>query len=206
MDPVEEQPQKRGPGRPPKEKHSESEIARAITILSESQTQIAAHLGASAKAAEISAEATRLALKPPYNKVAAGISVFCLRGKREHPLPDLKCDIHAPHTMSPGSHGCDREEVELWNLLEPGEFTVTLGDGSETKLMVEGEQDSLGRLQMLRVMSPSWSKTSGNAHLMWPGARTWLRQVIGEAAEGVMTMVEEARLIAAGKLSVSKGA
>lgn len=141
-------------------------------------------------------------IQNPSNVVSTGRSAFNPRGNKldDYQMPELKCEIHAPHPLHPAYHGLDREEVELFNLLEPGEYRITLTDDSMAKMTVKAiRNDVTGRIEKMRIESGWTDEHKGK----YPGARVWLREILGAKANGVMTMKQELSLIEAGELSVS---
>lgn len=153
-------------------------------------------------------------LAPKSNTIAPKVSVFNPQGEKDYPMPELKCEFYMPWQQKPGMHGCDWEEVELLNLLEPGEFRVELLDGSTAPLTIVGmrnsESGSLERMLFFGVKD----QDSGNYGAFYtkerrsviPPMRSLLRQILGEKADGVMTIKERAKQVREGKLSVSIGA
>lgn len=140
----------------------------------------------------------------PSNRVATGCSVFNPRGEKldDWQMPALKCEIHAPWVIHPAYHGLDREEVELFNLLEPGEYSIELVDGSSTKLRVVGQRnDVTGAIEKLRIDTTTWNEEHKGK---LPAMRAILRQILGEQAAGVLTMRQEVAQIQTGELTASR--
>jgi hypothetical protein len=132
------------------------------------------------------------------------ISPFNPRGEKDFPMPDLKCEIHAPWSMKPGLHGNDREEVELFNLLEPGEYQVELLDQTTVTLCVLAEKNAVtGKLEHMALMGAYDPGEKQHAAFFTqdrkqivPPMRHLLRQMLGEKAAHVLPMKEELRRIA----------
>lgn len=148
----------------------------------------------------------------PSNKVGPEISVFNPRGQKDHRMPPLKCEIWAPWRSREGDHGLDREEVELFNLLEPGEYVIELVDGSPQKVVVIPQRHAItGALTRLTLSGPLNDEGKGTPLFttetknLFPATRLWLREILGDAAKGVMTMKDELKLIQRGELAVSAG-
>lgn len=127
------------------------------------------------------------------------ISVFNHRGEKDFPMPALKCEIRAPWQSKPGFHGLTREEVELFNLLQQGQYPVELTDGSRITINVVGVKNSQnGTLEHMtlcgmydeesRIYAALFTKENKQ---LFPAMTTLLRQMIGDAADGVMPMREE---------------
>ncbi len=141
------------------------------------------------------------------------ISVFNPRGEKDYPMPRLKCEVYAPWKMSPEIHSLDREEVELFNLLEPGDYTIELTDGSSARVCVVGVRNSnTGALEKLSLLGPKDDTglhgalfTNENKQT-FPPLRSMLRQMIGQPAVQVLSMKKELAQVHAGQLAVSVGA
>jgi hypothetical protein len=141
-------------------------------------------------------------IQNPSNVVASGCSVFNPRGDKlaDYQMPRLKCEIHAPWKIHPEYHGLDREEVELFNLLQPGEYRIELNDQSTAKVTVRAiTNDVTGKLEKMHVIA-NWTEEHKGKY---PAMRWMLRQMIGPKSEAVMPIKQEIALIEAGELSVS---
>ena len=149
---------------------------------------------------------------PKSNQAGPMISPFNPRGEKDFPMPLLKCDIYAPWKLSPTYHSLDREEVELFNLLEPGEYPVEMVDGTTIRVHVVGVRNAnTGALEQMALVGAKDDQgkhgglfTNENRH-NFPSMKAMLRQMIGEPAESVLTMKRELALIASGELPVSLG-
>jgi hypothetical protein len=119
-------------------------------------------------------------------------------------MPALKCEVYCPWKESPTYHHLDREEVELFNLLEPGEYTIELNDGSPCSVVVVGVKNhDTGSLEKMTLAGPKDPDTGHYSGLftaerkqLFPSLKAMLRQMIGDAADGVMTMRQEVTRIA----------
>ena len=137
-------------------------------------------------------------------------SVFNLRGQRDYPLPELKCRLFAPHPIDrdPEVSGMTREEIELVNLLEPGEYRFTLTDQSQTTMTISAVKNkATGVVEQMRVETPAFDR---EMFKQMPPMTRWLREVlaqhpaeIAEQADAVMTMAQEKKGIAAGEIAVA---
>lgn len=134
------------------------------------------------------------------NKWFPGISVFNLRGDKDYPRPTLKCAMFLPWPAEPES--LTREELELLNLLEPGEYDVTLVDARKVRLSVTAEKHlNSDVVSKLTIAHPT--AFNNEYHMLMP--YNWIRQmaesrtnpVIRARAQAVLTMDDEADLIAA---------
>ena len=133
------------------------------------------------------------------------ISEFNPRGQKDFPMPELKCEIHAPWQSKPGLHAFTREEVELVNLLEPGTYHVDMVDGSTIAVNVVGVKNGqTGKIESLtlcgvyddttRIYAALYTKENKQ---LFPGFAAMLRQMLGEdRCANVLTMREEKRRIA----------
>lgn len=139
------------------------------------------------------------------NDFGALRSPFNPRGDKDFPMPPLKCDIYAPWKMTPEIHSLDREEVELFNLLEPGDYTIEMADGAMQPVCAVGVRNAnTQRLEKLSLMGPK--DDQGNytglftkeQKQQFPSLKSMLRQMLeqgGVDASGVLTMKEEVRRI-----------
>lgn len=184
-------------------------LSTALERVSESQVE----------GAKIIASETRRAHRPS-NEVIPGISVFNRRGtliSEDDPGPrksPLKCPMLIPWLVEWES--MTREEVELLNLLQPGDYNLSLIDKSKVRiqvkidLKVDGKTPS--RLLMYNVGvdgQPGTAFNNDNYRLSPPLSDT-LRQIlkqhdkpIAAQSRAVLTDEEEEALIEAGELSVS---
>ncbi len=148
--------------------------------------------------------------KRPSNARGPNISPMNPRGEKDYKMPRLKCEIMAPWKIDPQIHGLTREEVELFNLLEPGEYTVSLNDGSTRHVTVVATMNTvkgtIERLTLAGAYDPD-AKQYGSLFIpqdkqLFPAMTTILRECISqqpggtEKAAKVMTMREEKRRIA----------
>jgi len=160
--------------------------------------------GLRAKAQQAVAEATAKRLAPKSLEIAelAQISVFNPRGERTYPMPRLKCEILAPWPISPNGHNCTREEVELFNLLEPGLYAITLNDDAPAKMEVSARRnEATGVIEEMTLKpNPPWNNEHRNRFRSMP---LILREILGERAVHVLTMRQEKAGIATGELAVS---
>lgn len=137
-------------------------------------------------------------------------SVFNLRGQRDYPLPRLKARFFCPHPIDqdPEISGATREEIELLNLLEAGEYRFTLTDQSQTTMMISAVKNkATGMVEQMRVETPAFDR---EMFKQMPPMAKWLREVlaqhpepIAEQAEAVLTMKAEKQAIAAGDIAVA---
>lgn len=145
----------------------------------------------------------------PSNNVTPGVSVFNRRGTKlnDYAKPPLKCLMMLPWLAE--WEGLTREEVELLNLLEAGEYTIKRADRSKITITVavtyKADKVTPDRL----VISHESAFSNDNFKMMAPLAdmlRDMLKQhdrAISQAAAAVLSDEEEEALIEAGELSVS---
>lgn len=141
---------------------------------------------------------------PPENNSVPKISVFNLRGDKDFPRPGLKCQMFIPYPAY--RDDLTREEIELLNLLEPGDYPIEMNDGLVVTLTVTAvlNLDKVG-VSRLVLSHPTAFKNDNHKNLI-PKARM-LREMLAQhnttraASAAVLTMREEAALIAAGKLN-----
>lgn len=138
------------------------------------------------------------------NQAGALRSPFNPRGDKDFPMPDLQCEMWIPYKITdPHIGGLDREEVELLNLLTPGDYVIEMNDGATQQVSVVGTRDNAsGKLFKLELKGP---RDEDGQHTglfikerrqQFPSLKSMLRQIIGEEkAASVLSMKEEARRI-----------
>ena len=165
----------------------------------------------------------------PSNEVVPQVSLFNRRGvtlteaqRAEAPQgftspvkPPLKCEMFIPFVCEWES--CNREEVQLLNLLEQGEYVLSLVDRSKVKLAVKIEaklNGQPGRLLMYHI-APDGSRgtlfSDKSTSRLVPPLADWLRQLlkqhdpeIRKQAAMVLTDEMEEALIEVGELSYAR--
>jgi hypothetical protein len=153
-------------------------------------------------------EESRRAFRPS-NNVIPGVSVYNRRGTKleDYQKPQLKCLMMIPWMLEWAT--LTREEVELLNLLEQGEYEVRRADRSRVKLkvLIDYKLDRVTPTSLKVVHESAWSQD--NFRLM-PSLSDMLRdmlkqhdRVIAQKAALVLSDEEEEVLIEAGSLSVS---
>jgi hypothetical protein len=156
---------------------------------------------------------------PKSNAMGPGISVYNRRGEKDFPMPRLKCEVYCPWQITPelqeSSPQLTREEVELFNLIEPGDYTIEMNDGTSQALCVVGViNQNDGRLEKLSLMGAKDPDTGHYTGLfkqenknLFPSMTGMLRQILAQRGVlvDVRTMKQEAQLIKDG-LPVSVGA
>lgn len=149
------------------------------------------------------ATAKRLAPKSLDIGEISQISPFNPRGEREFPMPRLKCEMFAPWKMDPNSHGQTREEVELLNMLEPGDYTITMNDDSTLAICIVGTRNhATGKLERLEFKRkndqglPEGSPFNNDNKQQFRSLAIILREILGDKAEDVLTMKQEKARIA----------
>lgn len=177
-------------------------LTTALARVSESQIE----------GSKLIAEETRRAHRPS-NEVVPKISVFNRRGENlpantTGPIKQkLKCLMMIPWLVEWES--CTREEVDLLNLLEVGEYTLKRTDNSKVRVTVNIEYKADAITPSRLVLTHDTAFNNDNFRLM-PAFADLLRQLlrqhdraIADAARAVLTDEEEEALIEAGELSVS---
>jgi hypothetical protein len=172
-------------------------LAEALERVSSAQTE-----GAKLIAAE-----TRRAHRPS-NEVVPQRSVLNLQGERDFPKPKLKCVMMIPWLVDQDS--VTREEVQLLNLLQPGEYVVSKMDGTKVKVSVRIDY-GLDEITPSRLLMNNETAFNNDNQRWVPPLAMMLRQMLGQhkdssivaSSRAVLTMDEEAALIEAEKLPVS---
>lgn len=145
--------------------------------------------------AQLKQTAPRSNTQPPL------ISAYNPRGQKDFAMPELKCEIEAAFPMTPTLHALDREEVELFNLLEPGEFVIAMIDDTQQPVNIIGQKNAITgkweKLALRGLRDPDTGKyvalfTHTNKQT-FPPMRVFLRQILGEKANGVLPIKEEIR-------------
>jgi len=143
------------------------------------------------------AEAIRRS-QDPSNPFAPNVSVFNPRGERDHPRPALKCRMFLPWEAEVES--LTREEIELLNLLEPGEYFIKRNDESRILITIAATTNpNNGRFDKLLMNSETGF--NNDYHWLIPPLRNMLRQILAQrpgtkvAAAAVRTTEEELALI-----------
>lgn len=155
------------------------------------------------EAADRVAKATRTASRPS-NEAVPQISVLNPRGDKDFPRPALKCRVLFPWQVEHES--CTREEIELLNLLVPGDYMVERNDGTKVKLIVratyKADSDTIDTLLVNHDTA-----FNNDYHWLMPPMKSILRQMLRQnpktkaLANVVLSMDEELELIQAGLLN-----
>lgn len=173
-------------------------LSTALARVSESQLE----------GSKLIASETRRAHRPS-NEVVPQVSVFNRRGKMlsDYQKPVLKCTMMVPWLLDNDS--ITREEVELANLLQPGDYVLKRTDNSKVTVSVSVtlKQDGVTPSRLLLTHETAFN--NDNFRLV-PTFSDMLRQVLKQhgseiraQADAVLTDEEEEALIEAGELSVS---
>lgn len=142
------------------------------------------------------------------------LSVFNPRGEKDFAMPRLKCPITFGFTVTPEFHALDREEVELFNLVEPkDDYTIELLDETKQRICVIGTKNhQSGELESMMFKGPKDDQGaygalfSNESRTRFPALKVLLRQMLGDAADEVVTMKAERAAITRGDLAISVGA
>lgn len=195
-----------------------AQMATAIELLSKSgntdmQEKLAAALERVADAqrdgSALIASETRRAHRPS-NEVVPQVSVFNRRGTLlpDYQKPLLKCIMFIPWVVEWES--ITREEVELLNLLEPGEYVVKRVDGTKIKetVRVEYGMDEMTPSKLLINHETAFNNDNFKLSVaMTERLRQMLKQhspEIRAKAAAILSDEEEEAMIEAGELSVSR--
>lgn len=167
---------------------------------------------ANLEGSKLIASETRRAARPS-NEVVPMISVFNRRGQL---LPDdatgprkphLKCLMMIPWLVEWES--VTREEAELLNLLEAGDYQMKRVDNSKVRVTVKMEYNTDGKRPSRLLLNHDTAFNNDNFRLV-PDLVGMLRQILKQhdpeiamLASRVMSDEEEEAMIEAGRLSVS---
>lgn len=134
----------------------------------------------------------------PSNMFSPLVSVFNPRGERDHPRPQLRCRMFLPWEAEVES--LTREEIELLNLLEPGEFYIKRNDDSRILITVKTTVNpNTGQYE--RLLMNSETGFNNDYHWLIPPMRVMLRQILAQRpktkadAAAVRSMEDELSLI-----------
>lgn len=121
------------------------------------------------------------------NNFPPDISFLNPLGERDNPRPDLKCRIiWAGYEET--KEALTREEIELLNRVEPGNYWVTKSDGSKVELKVKAKSGNNGRLEMLRFSFPC-KNIEDRMNLR--SKVEWLREVLGGPVQSPSELLTE---------------
>ena len=143
--------------------------------------------------------------KRKSNARPPGISVFNPRGEKDYPMPDLKCVMHMPWPLRPTLHGCTREEVELLNRLDLGEYLIDLLDGTTVAANVIGTKNqATGIVESLALMGAKddaggyGTLFTSERKMVMPAMAAYLRQMLeqkGIDTSDILSMKDETRFV-----------
>lgn len=159
---------------------------------------------ATLKSAQMQADMQRRVHRPE-NQFTPNISVFNLRGDKDFPRPQLKCEMLLPWPVSKDTESLTREEIELLNLLQPGEWMILRTDRTRLKLTVRGQYKLDSTTELSRLSINHDTGFNNDNHRQMP--HDWIRQLAmanpktRRAAVDVLTMDEEEALILADKFN-----
>lgn len=141
--------------------------------------------------------------KKRSNTVGTMRSPYNPRGDKDFPMAPLKCAVHYQFGMTAELHSLDREEVDLMNLIEPGQYTIKMADKQKQVVCVVGRMNDLThRLDEMQFRGPKDEKGNYTGLFTeerkgrFPDTKDILRQILGDKAKDVMTMEEEEARIA----------
>jgi hypothetical protein len=175
-----------------------SQVAAAMVLLAESLQGLRT---GQMQAAQLTADMQRRVTRPE-NNFPPNLSAYNPRGDKDFPRPPLKCPMLIPWPVEQEAH--TREEIELLNLLEAGEFVITRSDRSKLKLTVAIAR-KLDSEEPSQLSVNHETGFNNDNHKQLP--HDWIRQLVSAnpktkaAAANVLTMEEEILLIAAHKLN-----
>ena len=176
------------------------------TAIEKLTTALERMTSAQIQSSDKSIEEARRAFRPS-NMVNPGVSVFNRRGDRDFPKPPLKCMVMMPWLAE--HEALTREEVELLNLLEAGEYTIKRTDRSKIVISVQMRYNVDGKTPSAMLISHETAFNNDNFRMM-PAIADWLRdalkqhdRTIAQQAAAILTDEEEEALIEAGELTVS---
>ena len=114
----------------------------------------------------------------PENVAGPEISALNPLGERDHPRPELPCPKVWLGGFPIDREQSTREELELINRLQPGEYTVTRVDDETERVPVAFLKDDMGRLAQIRI---GINKGREHRHL-WPKLAVILKEIVSQQA------------------------
>lgn len=175
------------------------QLAEGLKSIKEGQLQ----------AAQIVANMQRSTMAPE-NRFGPDISAYNPRGEREFPRPRLRCKYFLPWPVDPGAaEEFTREEIQLLNLVEPGEHTILRADRTKIKVLVRIEK-KFDSDEPSHVVFHHDTAFNNDYHRLMP--HDWIRQLVElhpksrAAGRAVLTMEEEEALILARKFNDGRDA
>lgn len=178
-----------------------------MRLMVQSQMMLAEALtglkSATLQAAQMQADMQRRVHRPE-NEFNPKISTFNLRGDKDFPRPRLRCEFFLPWPVTNDQEQLTREEVELLNLLQAGEWTIRRSDRSKLKIEVR-QVNKLNSDEPSRVLINHETGFNNDNHRLLPF--DWIRQLVSAnpktkaLAASVLTMDEEEALILAGQFN-----
>lgn len=146
-------------------------------------------------------------MQQPDNRTAPGRSVYNPQGDAQYPRPRLKCKMFIPWPADPES--LTFEEIELLNLLEPGEYFVRRNDGTRITVTIRASHNLNGSMD--RLLLNAETAFNNDNHWLMPPLATLLREVLKQVpaardkAGNVLTMDDREYLVSRGELPISVG-
>lgn len=163
---------------------------------------------ATIQAAQMQADMQRRVHRPE-NDINPKISAFNPRGDKDFPRPRLKCEFFLPWPVTNDQEQLSREELELLNLLQPGDWVIRRTDRSKLKIEVR-QTNKLNSDEPSRILIHHDTGFNNDNHRQIPF--DWIRQLVSanpktkSAAAAVLTMDEEEALILAGQFNDGRDA
>lgn len=114
--------------------------------------------------------------RPKENRQHPGISSLNPLGERDHPRPELKCKMYWVG-FKVTKDSSSREEIELLNRLEPGNYRVTKANGRTIPFTVEARKGLNDKLERMMIHFPCKSTEDRGDHMPMT---SYLREALGE--------------------------
>lgn len=187
-------------GAAPDSERREEMVASAMAQLATAMSEVSR---SQREGAKLIADETRRAARPS-NEVVPEISVFNRQGRYANKKPPFKCPMMVPWLLEWES--CTREEVELANLLQPGEYVIKRVDNSKFLVTVTVDY-KLDRVSPSRLLMTNSTAYTNDSHRMLPALVEQFRQVLRQhpaavkaKAANIMSDEQEEALIEAGEI------
>lgn len=110
-------------------------------------------------------------------------------GERDHPRPELKCDMYwVGYKLH--KEGLTPLEIDLLNKMKPGSYWVTKADLRRIRLNIKAKEDDAGQLEKLTFHFPCKGPEDRQSHAPMT---QYLREILGEnvTIESLLAQVEK---------------
>ena len=168
-------------------------MAHALVMIAEALKTIkAGDAGAAQRLAGIESFLLRQEETRPHENLFNPPMISALNplGERDHPRPDLQCRmIWVGYELS--KETLSRQEIELLNRLQPGDYWVTKADQKRIRFNVAEKITDGGQREMLTVHFPCKGKENSQNHA---SLVAYVQEVLGERPDSDMLLTQIEKL------------